>query len=116
MGINPAQAEEKIDDLRVLFINMHHTLNEFRPHQARESLIVEIQGQLDRIRGETAAIRAVTDKARRDLEGLGSLEVPEEDEMSGGATRDGARDTKGDEGAYWEREKGIWAGVDGELA
>ena len=36
---------EKIDDLRLLFIHMHHLINEFRPHQARETLrkMLEIQ-------------------------------------------------------------------------
>lgn len=29
---------EKISDLNLLFIHMHHLINEFRPHQARETL------------------------------------------------------------------------------
>ncbi|KAF6216322.1 hypothetical protein GE061_000663 [Apolygus lucorum] len=31
---------EKVDDLSLLFIHIHHLLNEFRPHQARETLRV----------------------------------------------------------------------------
>lgn len=36
---------EKIDDLTLLFIHMHHLINEFRPHQARETLRVMLQSQ-----------------------------------------------------------------------
>ena len=36
---------EKIEDLNLLFINMHHLINEFRPHQARETLRVMLHVQ-----------------------------------------------------------------------
>merc|ERR1712083_1278337 len=32
--------DEKIEDTNLLFIHMHHLINEFRPHQARETLRV----------------------------------------------------------------------------
>ena len=37
--------DEKIEDLNLLFINMHHLINEFRPHQARETLRVMLHVQ-----------------------------------------------------------------------
>ncbi|KAF0301374.1 Mediator of RNA polymerase II transcription subunit 7 [Amphibalanus amphitrite] len=36
---------EKIDDIKLLFIHMHHLINEFRPHQAREALRVTMELQ-----------------------------------------------------------------------
>lgn len=36
---------EKIDDLTLLFYHMHHLINEFRPHQARETLRVMMDMQ-----------------------------------------------------------------------
>jgi len=37
--------EEKIEEINLLFIHMHHLINEFRPHQARETLRVMLMVQ-----------------------------------------------------------------------
>eukprot|EP00794_Sanderia_malayensis_P009127 gene9127-10100_t len=34
------ERQKKLEDINVLFINLHHLINEFRPHQARETLRV----------------------------------------------------------------------------
>ncbi|KAI0405079.1 mediator complex, subunit Med7 [Xylaria palmicola] len=77
LATSPEAAEEKVTDIRDLFINFHHLINEYRPHQARESLISMMQSQLDRARAETNAIRDAKDKAERVLEGLSSLTIDE---------------------------------------
>lgn len=83
LGINPADAEEKITDIRDILLNIHHLINEYRPHQARESLIALMQAHLDRTRAETNAIRDAKEKVERLLEGLGSLKMDEEDILNG---------------------------------
>lgn len=37
--------EEKMEDIQLLFFHMHHLINEFRPHQARETLRVMMELQ-----------------------------------------------------------------------
>ncbi|KKA28784.1 hypothetical protein TD95_002864 [Thielaviopsis punctulata] len=76
MSLDPHLAEDKINDIRTLFINFHHMLNEYRPHQAREQAISLMQDRLDKIRADTTAINAQVDKAKRVLEGLASIDVP----------------------------------------
>lgn len=43
---------EKVEDISLLFIHIHHLLNEFRPHQARETVRVMLDLQ-KRQRNET---------------------------------------------------------------
>jgi len=78
LSINPALSESKIADLRTLFINFHHLLNEYRPHQARESLILLMQDQLEKSRAETQGIREMKEKVDGLLEGLGKIDVVDE--------------------------------------
>jgi mediator of RNA polymerase II transcription subunit 7 len=76
LSINPTQGRVKTADLSTLLINFHHILNEYRPHQARESAIALMQEHLDQTRAETAAIKAQIDNAKRVLVGLASIEAP----------------------------------------
>ncbi|KAM3443809.1 hypothetical protein MY4824_000257 [Beauveria thailandica] len=125
---SPSHAEAKVQDLRTLFINVHHILNEYRPHQARESAIEMMQDHLDRTRTETLAIRTQVDKAKRLLEGLGSLGLGGDTAAGAGAQQTAEKKKKekksGGDGVAaaavaadgadvdWERERQIWASVD----
>ncbi|KAL2109463.1 hypothetical protein VUR80DRAFT_2450 [Thermomyces stellatus] len=108
LSIDPTQAEEKLNDIRTLLINFHHTLNEYRPHQARESTIALMQEHLDRTRAETAAIREAVERTKRAIEGLGSIEVPAEPTRA-----DEEREERRDD---WAREVEVWAAADELLA
>jgi mediator of RNA polymerase II transcription subunit 7 len=75
-----------------------------------------MQTQLDNKRAETAAIRSVVDKARRVLEGLGSIEVPGSSGDGGGGSAKGPA-TAGDQEAMRPgRESASWASMDSDFA
>ena len=40
-----SKREEKCSDIAMLFVQMHHLINELRPHQARETIRVTLQCQ-----------------------------------------------------------------------
>ncbi|ODQ78926.1 hypothetical protein BABINDRAFT_162585 [Babjeviella inositovora NRRL Y-12698] len=54
----------KIENIRTIIINIHHLLNEYRPHQSRESLILLLEKQIDSKQSEISLI----DKACLDIE------------------------------------------------
>ncbi|KAJ5173487.1 Mediator complex subunit Med7 [Penicillium coprophilum] len=66
LSVSPEQFESKVEDLRNLFINAHHLLNLYRPHQARESLIMMMEEQLNHSREEMKQM----DKVKAEVEGL----------------------------------------------
>ncbi|OAR05659.1 hypothetical protein LLEC1_06650 [Akanthomyces lecanii] len=116
---SPSHAEAKVQDLRTLFINMHHILNEYRPHQARESAIEMMQDHLDRTRTETLAIRTQVDKAKRLLEGLGSLGIGESapaaatgTDATQAAEPQQSAEATNSSNVDWDQERRIWASVD----
>lgn len=63
-----AKREEKIDETNLLFIHMHHLINEFRPHQARETLRVMLHVQKRRRLQVAEKFQAHLDKVQETIE------------------------------------------------
>ena len=72
---------EKIADLNLLFIHMHHLINEFRPHQARETLRVMLHVQKKKRHNLSEKFQEILEKVQETIqEALSNLPDQDEDE------------------------------------
>ncbi|VDN50659.1 unnamed protein product [Dracunculus medinensis] len=65
---NHPERLEKINNLRLLFINMHHLINEYRPLQARDTLQLMLKQQIKSIEDVTKRFRLHLDAGREALQ------------------------------------------------
>ncbi|KAF2804727.1 MED7-domain-containing protein [Mytilinidion resinicola] len=79
LSVNPMQYDEKVADLRTLYANAHHLINEYRPHQARETLILMMEDQLEKARAEVEGIKGMKQKINDVLGGLGKATLESTD-------------------------------------
>ncbi|MCJ1319846.1 Mediator of RNA polymerase II transcription subunit 7 [Xylographa vitiligo] len=114
LATNPSATEygPKWEDLRDLFRNAHQAINEYRPHQAREALILMMEAQVERGKREREGIgelRTRVDEMLADLgEGLDESGV-EEDGVNGAGLGQGR--WRGEDGVRereMEDEKRMW--------
>ena len=98
--------EEKLKDILTLALNMHALINEYRPHQARETLIREMERQVERKRGEVEGVKKMGERVKEVLDGFGSvvLEASEETES--------AEVEVSDEERRVERQREMWGVMD----
>ncbi|KAI9913408.1 hypothetical protein PsorP6_005816 [Peronosclerospora sorghi] len=64
----PALFNEKLDEVELLFLNMHNLINAFRPHQARETVIEMLKTQVHERREAARDIRRTIDESRQAVE------------------------------------------------
>jgi mediator of RNA polymerase II transcription subunit 7 len=75
LGIMAADAtsehkDKKLKHILTLVLNMHALINEYRPHQARETLIGLMEQQVEKKRAEVEGVKKMADKVRETLEGF----------------------------------------------
>lgn len=64
MSKAPEEFLAKVEDIRVILINMHHLINEYRPHQSRESLILMIEEQIEQKKLEAERIKTESEAVK----------------------------------------------------
>jgi mediator of RNA polymerase II transcription subunit 7 len=67
LSVNPTQGPEKVEHLQTLFYNLHDLINRYRPHQARESLIMTMEDQLDKIKAQIKGVNSAKDRMQQVL-------------------------------------------------
>jgi mediator of RNA polymerase II transcription subunit 7 len=59
---DPTQYLDSVTDLKTIVTNMHDLINQYRPHQARETLILMLEERIEKMRGEIRAIGEAGEK------------------------------------------------------
>ncbi|KAI4139209.1 MAG: hypothetical protein L6R39_006416 [Caloplaca ligustica] len=68
LATDPDTWAPKWDEMKALFSEAHAIVNEYRPHQARETLINLMEEQMERCKAETKACREACEQVRGVLE------------------------------------------------
>ncbi|KAL4863596.1 hypothetical protein BDV12DRAFT_177356 [Aspergillus spectabilis] len=113
LSIAPDKFEPKIEDIRNLFINAHHLLNLYRPHQARESLIMMMEEQLRRTKEEIQQMDKLKEELTAVLDQLAAEGADVESTIRPIAEDD--KDVAKAEAQVTEDSQLIWELIDGKL-
>lgn len=71
----PSQYARRVEEISLIFKNLHHLLNSLRPHQARATLIHILELQIERRKQAIEDIKRRREEAQKLLkEALGTLE------------------------------------------
>ena len=71
LATNPAGYGPIWDELHELFQEINKVINGYRPHQARETLILMLEEQFEKVKGETKGIGEAVGRAKEVIEMLG---------------------------------------------
>jgi mediator of RNA polymerase II transcription subunit 7 len=59
---NPTEAHTKQEQIKTMYLNALHLVNEYRPHQARESLILRMEDEIEKGRKEVEEVRVLRER------------------------------------------------------
>lgn len=109
LATNPAAYGPIWDELHEMFQETNKVINGYRPHQARETLILMLEEQLERVRGETKGVGEAVKRAKEVVETLGK-------DDHGGVEMDQLREPVS-QGSRKERdvERRIWKVLEREV-
>ena len=59
------------EEIKKTFEEVHGIINEYRPHEARESLILRYEDQIRQVKDETVRVKGSVERARTVIKDLG---------------------------------------------
>ena len=112
LATNPAGYGPIWDELHGLFQEINKVINGYRPHQARETLILMLEEQLERVKGETKGIGEAVERARGVIEDLSKERAGGADDESKSNLRKSVEERE--RRRVWE-DRRVWEVLDREL-
>jgi mediator of RNA polymerase II transcription subunit 7 len=114
VALNPTSEhkDRKLKHILTLVCNMHALINEYRPHQARETLIRIMEEQVARKKREIEGVRAIGEKVRSVLGEFGKAVEAEADIKSDQVADEQEERTLSQDDLRKEVQRGIWDAMD----
>lgn len=84
------QKDQKLKDIMTMVANMHALINEYRPHQARQTLIERMEDQVRRKQAEIEGVRKMGEKVRQVLASFGAGDAEGKDAVGNVSTEEDA--------------------------
>ncbi|KEF60179.1 uncharacterized protein A1O9_05029 [Exophiala aquamarina CBS 119918] len=107
LSLDPTQYQDKLDDFRQLFLNVHVVINMYRPHQARESAKDLLESCLEDGQREVEECDNLKARIQTFLDEVGRLR--DEKPASNGDVEDGAsRSTRESKHDKMEQQRRLW--------
>ncbi|KAF2635625.1 hypothetical protein P280DRAFT_461549 [Massarina eburnea CBS 473.64] len=104
--------DENGNHILTLVMNMQELINDYRPHQARETLIRVLEAQVEKKKREIEGVRTMAGKVRETLEGFG--EAVKDGDGKGEANVNGDRDGNEEpvQNNTRRRQREMWRAMD----
>lgn len=106
---DPTQYLDRVTDLKTIVTNMHDLINQYRPHQARETLILMMEERIEKLRGEIRAIGEAGEKMEGAFRGIRESGEAQDMAQLDGNTDNGAKGDAG--GPDTQRQNSAWASM-----
>jgi len=103
---DPTQYEETVGDLKTIVTNMHDLINQYRPHQARETLILMMEERIEKLRGEIRGIGEAGEKMEGAFKELSEAKESQGKLESSGHTEKKVNEDAG--GLEKQRQRAAW--------
>lgn len=100
---NPLEAHKKQEQIKTMYLNALHLVNEYRPHQARESLILRMEDEIEKGRKEVEEVRLLRER----VEALLGAQDGGVDALVAGVGLNGHAEGANGVGAVKKDEKGV---------
>lgn len=107
---------ERVESLQTIMYNVHDLINQYRPHQARESLLLMMEERIEKMRDEIQRISQAKSKVEEVVKGLGESQ---ESQLTYGEFEQEALGENGDPTGIAEstsdkigRQRAAWAAIE----
>lgn len=113
---NPENYEQSTKELETIVYNMHDLINKYRPHQARETLILMMEERVEKLREEIGGIDEGAGRAKDLMQGFEG-DAERLDQGGGERREEEGRDGKAKdlEASRKVRQDNAWEALDREM-